>query len=104
MIAILFVFMVTAAVTLNPAEQAPTAPPPEPEPVVIEKTIIIECVPLRRDGRLERDLTAPFEQRHYINPQGNGCHKKSEASIISSPLVTNSTGQGQSSLEGKRQP
>lgn len=63
MIALLFVFMVAAAATLNPAEQAPVAIP-EPAPVVIEKTIVIECIPLRQGERLERDLTASFEQRH----------------------------------------
>jgi len=101
MIAILFVFIVTAAVTLNPVEQALT-PAPEPATVVIEKTIVIECIPLQQDERLERDLTAPFKQRHYINPQGNGCHKKSE-SIISAPL-TNSAEQAQRSLDGGGKP
>jgi len=101
MIAIFFVFMVAAAVTLNPAEQAPA---PEPATVVIKKTIIIECIPLRQGERLERDLTAPFKQRRYINPQGDGCHKKSQASIISSPLVTDSTEQEQHSLEDESQP
>ena len=102
MIAILFVFMVTAAVTLNPAEQAP-APAPEPATVVIEKTVVIECIPLRQGERLERDLTASFEQRHYINPQGDGCHKKNEASIISGPL-TNGAEQEQHSLKDERKP
>ena len=102
MIAILFVFMVAAAATLNPAEQVPV-PIPEPAPVVIEKTVIIECIPLQHNERLERDLTAPFEQRHYINPQGDGCHKESEASIISGPLA-NSTEQEQHSLKDERKP
>lgn len=99
MIAILFVFMVVAATTLNPAEQTPA---PEPAPVVIEKTIVIECIPLRQGERLERDLTAPFEQRHYINPQGDGCHKKSEATV-SAPL-TNRAEQVQRSLDGESKP
>ena len=102
MIAILFVFMVAATATLNPAEQAPV-PIPEPAPVVIEKTIVIKCIPLQQGERLERDLTAPFEQRHYINLQGDGCHKKSETSIISGPL-TNSAEQAKRSLDGKGKP
>jgi len=103
MIAILFVFMVAAAATLTPEAPAPTPLPPEPAPVVIEKTIVIECIPLRQGERLERDLTASFEQRHYINPQGDGCHKKNEASIISGPLA-NSTEQEQHSLKDERKP
>ena len=102
MIAILFVFMVAAAATLTPEAPAPTPLPPEPAPVVIEKTIVIECIPLRQGERLERDLTASFERRHYINPQGDGCHKKSEA-IVSTPL-TNSAEQEQHSQEDERKP
>lgn len=101
MIAILFVFMVAAAATLNPTEQTPV-PIPEPAPVVIEKTVVIECIPLQHNERLERDLTAPFEQRHYINSQGDGCHKKSEA-IVFAPL-TNSAEQEQPSLDGEGKP
>lgn len=76
MIAIFFIFMVAAAVSMTSADQELMAPPPKPAPVVIEKTVVIECVPLRRGERLERDLTVPFEKRHYLNPTGNPCRKK----------------------------
>jgi len=103
MVALLFVFMVAAVVTLNPAEQPP-APLPEPAPVVIEKTVVIECMPIQGNERLERDLTRPFEQKHYFNPQGDGCRKKSETSTTSSPQVTTGVGQIQHGIEGEKQP
>ena len=88
MIAIFFVFMVAAAVTMAPADQKPSAPPPEPAPVVIEKTVVIECIPLPRGERLERDLTMPFEKRRYLNPTGDPCRKKTVTTIISRPSET----------------
>jgi hypothetical protein len=88
MIGIFVVFIVAAAVSLTPPEQTPTAPQPEPAPVVIEKTVVIECLPLGQGERLERDLTMPFEQRRYLNPKGDGCHKKSETSTVPSPPAT----------------
>ncbi|MBL3529431.1 MAG: hypothetical protein JMN27_17550 [gamma proteobacterium endosymbiont of Lamellibrachia anaximandri] len=76
MIAIVIVFMFAAAVTMTSADQEPTAPHPEPALIVIEKIVVIECVPLRRGERLERDLTVPFEKRHYLNPTGDPCRKE----------------------------
>jgi len=90
---------------LNPAEEtAVTAPTPELAPVVIEKTVIIECIPLKQNGRLERDLTAPFAHRQYLSPQGDGCHKISETSTISGTLIIENYKLEQSILAGNRQP
>lgn len=88
MIAIFFVFMIAAAVTIAPADQKLPTLPPEPAPVVIEKTVVIECVPLPRGERLERDLTVPFEKRRYLNPTGDLCSKKTITTIVSQPTET----------------
>ena len=85
MIVIFFVFMVAAAVTMAPVDQKLPTPPPEPAPVVIEKTVVIECIPLPHGERLERDLTMPFEKRRYLNPTGNPCRKKTVTTIVSKP-------------------
>ncbi len=76
MIAIFIVFMFAAAVTITSADQEPMAPQPDPAPVVIEKTVVIECASPRRGKRLERDLTVPFQKRHYLNPTGDPYRKK----------------------------
>lgn len=88
MIAIFFIIIAVAAVTMTPADQKSTAPPPEPVPVVIDKTMAVKCVPLRQGERLERDLTVPFEKRHYLNPTGDPCRKKTVTSIKSRPTET----------------
>jgi len=88
MIVIFFIFIAVAAVTMTPADQKFTAPPPEPAPVVIDKTLAVKCVPLRLGERLERDLTVPFEKRHYLNPTSDTCRKKTVTTIVSRPTET----------------
>ncbi|MBA1445570.1 MAG: hypothetical protein M3H12_08540 [Chromatiales bacterium] len=88
MIAIFIVFIFAAAVTMTSADQEPMAPQPEPAPVMIEKNVIVECVPLRRGERLERDLTVPFEKRHFLNPTGDPCRKKMVTTTVSRPTET----------------
>ncbi len=88
MTTILFIIIAVAAVTMTPADQKPTAPTPEPVPVVIDKTVAVKCVPLRRGERLERDLTVPFEKRHYLYPVGDTCRKKPVTTIVSRPTKT----------------
>ena len=104
MIAIFFVFMVAAAAAMAPADQKLPAPPPEPAPVVIEKTVVIECIPLPRGQRLERDLTMPFEKRRYLNPAGDPCRKKTVTTIVPQPTVTAPVADDQQSTPTSLEP
>ncbi len=88
MTAIFFIIIAVAAVAMTPADQKTTIPPSEPVPVVIDKTVAVKCVPLRRGERLERDLTVPFEKRHYLYPTVDTCRNKTVTSIVSRPTET----------------
>ncbi len=85
---IFFIIIAVAAITMTPADQKSTEPPPESVPVMIDKTVAVKCVPLRRGERLERDLTVPFEKQHYLYPTSDPCRNKTVTSIQSRPTET----------------
>ncbi|MEJ1418921.1 MAG: hypothetical protein RNU03_09940 [Candidatus Sedimenticola sp. (ex Thyasira tokunagai)] len=85
---IFFIIIAVAAVTMTPADQKSTAPPPEPVPVMIDKTVAVKCVPLRQGERMERDLTVPFARQHYLYPTVDTCRKKTVTTIVSRPTET----------------